>query len=213
MIIKCISVPHHELPPALSTNYANYIQKPLWCFDKTFHNSFQWSNLFQYLFTERSCDSQQKWYLLSPFTITAEKIHHWLILTWLSHWGLIWSWLLSIQYEPCMCVCVCVWWAHLWLWVCARPYVFAEEKTRHSFSSCPHLLPIHVKNQSRVKTCLNFSRLCDYGVREGLTDLCATEASPRHLACHARLVRWRLPVKRLWVGGAARDPTERQMGH
>lgn len=91
---------------------------------------------------------------------------------------------ICVSTSVCECVCVC-------------PYVFAEEKTRHSFSSCPHLLPIHVKNQSRVKTCLNFPRLCDYGVREALTDLCATEASPRHLACHARLVHWRLPVKRL----------------
>ena len=85
-------------------------------------------------------------------------------------------------------VCVCVW--LVYLSSLHRPQM-------QSFPACPLPPPIHVKNQSRVKTCLNFPCLCDYSVRESLTDLCATEASPRHLACHARLVRWRLPVKRL----------------
>lgn len=137
--------------------------------------------------------------------------------------SLIWSWQLSIQYGECVYVWRCVWLCLPALWVCTYGCLYLRRLRRREIdkpvilllppASCLLPLPIHVKNQSRVKTCLNFPCLCDYSVRESLTDLCATEASPRHLACHARLVRWRLPVKRLWVGGAARDPTECQMGH
>lgn len=105
----------------------------------------------------------------------------------------------------CVCVIMCV--PPPTVRICVFAFEEgAEERDRQASHSLllpplplplPSLSPIHVKNQSRVKTCLNFPCLCDYGVRESLTDLCATEASPRHLACHARLVRWRLPVKRL----------------
>lgn len=60
VLTKCITVAHHGPRPAPSTNYANYEQNPLWCFDKTVHIFFRWSNLFQHLFTERGCDSQRK---------------------------------------------------------------------------------------------------------------------------------------------------------
>lgn len=76
-----------------------------------------------------------------------------------------------------------------------------ERQTSQSFSFCPLPLPIHVKNQSRVKTCLNFPCLCDYSVTEfdrsvrhgGVSQPfgmpCASGAL--ETACQTPMSRWR----------------------